>query len=156
MTCKCEEKVLTMKVVKLDNCLGLPEYKTVGSAGMDLYASIDEDIVLGSLERTLVPTGIKIELPLGYEAQIRPRSGKAIKDGISLVNAVGTIDSDFRNEVMIPVINLSRGNQIIRKGERIAQMIIARYERPEIQVVAEDELSTTERGLGGFGSTGSM
>ena len=153
MTCKCEEKVLTMKVVKLDNCLGLPEYKTVGSAGMDLYASIDEDIVLGSLERVMIPTGIKIELPHGTVAMITPRSGKAIKEGISVINTPGIIDEDFRGEVQVLAVNLSRGNQVIKRGERIAQMVITNYEQPVLNIVTEDELSVTERGENGFGST---
>ena len=145
---------MDIKIVKLDHCLGLPEYKTEGSAGMDLYASMDEDIVLGSLERVMIPTGIKIELPIGYEAQIRPRSGKAIKDGITLINCVATIDSDFRGEIQLLVVNLSRSNQIIRRGERIAQMVIAKHEQPKINIVAEHELSTTVRGSNGFGSSG--
>lgn len=156
MTCNCENKLLTMKIVKLDHCLGLPEYKTAGSAGMDLYASIDDDIVLGSLERAMIPTGIKIELPQGYEAQIRPRSGKAIKDGITVINTPGTCDSDFRGEIQVLAVNLSRSNQIIRKGERIAQMVIAKHEQPKLEVVSESELTETERGEGGFNSTGSF
>ncbi len=153
MTCNCENKTLTMKIVKLEHCLGLPEYKTVGASGMDLYASIDDDIVLGSLERTLIPSGIKIELPHGYEAQLRARSGKSIKDGITLINGIGTIDEDFRYEIKIPVVNLSRSNQIIKKGERIAQLVIVPYVQPQLEVVTE--LSETERGTG-FGSSGSF
>lgn len=153
--CNCERDDLVLKIVKLDHCLGLPEYKTVGASGMDLYASIEEDIVLGSLERTLIPSGIKIELPHGYEAQLRARSGKSIKDGITLINGIGTIDEDFRYEIQIPVVNLSRSNQIIKKGERIAQLVIIPYVQPKLEVTTEENLTQTERGTG-FGSSGSF
>ncbi|MCC6724615.1 MAG: dUTP diphosphatase [Saprospiraceae bacterium] len=130
----------------------LPQYETAGSAGLDLRANITEPISLGSLERTLVPTGLFIELPLGYEAQVRPRSGLSIKKGLSLVNAPGTIDSDYRGEIKIILVNLSNQPQTVEPGERIAQMVIARYEQIEWAEVAV--LSETERGTGGFGSTG--
>jgi dUTP pyrophosphatase len=130
----------------------LPEYQTTGSAGMDLRASIPEAITLQPLERKLIPTGLFIALPESYEAQIRPRSGLSIKRGLTLVNAVGTIDSDYRGEIMVPIINLSQETQMIEDGERIAQMVIARYEQADFQVVAQ--LSETERGIGGFGHSG--
>ena len=130
----------------------LPQYATEGSAGMDLRANIDEPIVLKPLERALVPTGLFIALPIGYEAQIRPRSGLALKHGITLANAIGTGDSDYRGEIGVILINLSNEDFIIQDGERIAQMVIARYERAEwIQV---EELDETERGAGGYGHTG--
>ena len=130
----------------------LPAYETAFSAGMDLRASLDEPILLKPLERVLVPTGLFIELPAGYEAQIRPRSGLAIKKGISLVNTPGTIDADYRGEIKIITINLSREDFIIQDGERIAQMIISRHETAEWKEV--EELSETSRGDGGFGHSG--
>ncbi len=130
----------------------LPNYETAGSAGMDLRANITEPIRLESLERALVPTGLFIELPLGFEAQIRPRSGLAVKKGLTLVNTPGTIDSDYRGEIKVILVNLSKETQTIEPAERIAQMVIARYEQIEWQSV--EELSETDRGAGGFGSTG--
>lgn len=143
-----------MTKVRIVNQSGfpLPAYKTAGSAGMDLMAKLETPLTLGPLERTLVPTGLFIELPEGYEAQIRPRSGMSIKHGISLVNAVGTIDSDYRGEIKIATINLSNEPFTIQSGDRIAQMIIARYERVTLEEV--DTLEETDRGAGGFGSTG--
>lgn len=142
---------MKIKIInKSDN--DLPRYETDGSAGLDLRAAIDAPITLNSLERTLVPTGLFMELPVGYEAQIRPRSGLAIKKGISLVNSPGTIDSDYRGEIKVIMINLSRESQTIEPKERIAQMVIAKYETVQWQEV--ELLSTTERGAGGFGSTG--
>ncbi|MFQ5446532.1 MAG: dUTP diphosphatase [Saprospiraceae bacterium] len=129
-----------------------PAYETKGSAGMDLRANLEAPVVLGSLERTLVPTGLFIELPAGYEAQIRPRSGLAIKKGLTLVNTPGTIDSDYRGEIKVIVVNLSKEPPTIEPGERVAQMVIARYEQIHWQEV--EVLSETERGAGGFGSTG--
>ncbi len=129
-----------------------PEYKTAGSAGMDIRADIEEPINLDSLERVLVPTGLSIELPQGAEAQIRPRSGLAVKKGLSVVNSPGTIDSDYRGEIKVILINLSKETQTVEPGERIAQMVIARYEHVELQEV--EVLSETDRGAGGFGSTG--
>jgi dUTP pyrophosphatase len=130
----------------------LPAYETVASAGMDLRANLENDIVLKPLERTLVPTGLFVEIPIGYEAQIRPRSGLAIKKGVTLLNTPGTIDSDYRGEIKVIVINLSTDDFVITNGERIAQMIIAAHEQAEwIEV---DELVDTLRGAGGFGHTG--
>ena len=131
---------------------GLPAYATIASAGMDLHANIEEPLVLGSLERTLVPTGIFIELPVGYEAQIRPRSGLATKHGITVANAPGTVDADYRGEVKVSLVNISKEPFVIEPGERIAPMVVARHERVEWEEVAQ--LSETERGAGGWGSTG--
>ncbi len=133
----------------------LPAYETPGSAGMDLCADLEEPLVLHPMERRLVPTGLFIELPLGYEAQVRARSGLAIKKGIGLVNGIGTVDSDYRGELMVPLINWSQEDFVIRHGERIAQMVICRYEQVELEAVSSlEELSATERGQGGFGHTG--
>jgi len=130
----------------------LPEYSTALSAGMDLRANIDEPIVIKSLERKLIPTGLFIELPEGYEAQIRPRSGLAIKKGITVFNSPGTIDADYRGEVCIILINLSAEDFVINDGERICQMIISSHAQAEWIEVAE--LGETNRGAGGFGHTG--
>lgn len=130
----------------------LPKYETEGSAGMDLRADIEAPITIGSLERILVPTGLFMALPVGVEAQIRPRSGLAIKKGISLVNTPGTIDSDYRGEIKVIMINLSNESQTIEPKERIAQMVVAKYEVVRWEIV--EELTTTGRGAGGFGSTG--
>ena len=130
----------------------LPEYETLFSAGMDLRANIDEPIVMKPMERKLVPTGLYISLPEGYEAQVRPRSGLAIKKGITVLNAPGTIDADYRGEIRVILINLSDEDFVIQDGDRIAQMIIARHERAEWNEV--DILDETQRGAGGFGSTG--
>lgn len=130
----------------------LPHYETEGSAGMDIRANLETSIAMAPMERTLVPTGLFMELPLGYEAQIRPRSGLSIKKGLTLVNAPGTIDSDYRGEIKVIMINLSTETQIIEPGERVAQMVIARYE--QIEWTSVEALSETERGAGGFGSTG--
>lgn len=131
--------------------LALPEYKTIGSAGMDLCCAEDE-VTLGSLERALVSTGLFMEIPLGYEGQVRPRSGLSIKHGISLINCTGTIDSDYRGEVKIPVVNLSKDPYTIKRGDRIAQIIFAQVEQAEL--VEVKTISETDRGQGGFGSTG--
>lgn len=130
----------------------LPQYQTEGSAGMDLRAWLQEPVTLQPLERRLIPTGLYMALPQGYEAQIRPRSGMAIKRGITLINTPGTIDSDYRGEVMIPVVNLGNEVQVIEDGERIAQMVVARYEQAEWESV--EVLEDTVRGAGGFGHTG--
>lgn len=130
----------------------LPHYATSGSAGMDLRANIKEARTLKPMERVVIPTGLYIELPLGYEAQIRPRSGLAFKKGLSVPNAPGTIDSDYRGEVGVILINLNTEAITIEPGERIAQMVIAKYEQISWQAV--DQLSETERDAGGFGSTG--
>lgn len=130
----------------------MPAYATADAAGMDLRANLDAPLTLQSLERTLVPTGLFIELPSGFEAQIRPRSGLAIKQGLTLLNTPGTIDADYRGEIKIIMINLSGEPQTIQHGDRIAQMVVA----PFVQVVLDEvkELSETERGSGGFGHTG--
>lgn len=130
----------------------LPEYQTNGSAGMDLRANLPEPVVLQPMERRLIPTGLFIALPVGYEAQIRPRSGLAIKRGLTMVNTPGTIDSDYRGEIMVAVINLSTEPQEITNGERIAQMVIAKYERVAWKLT--EILDDTERGAGGFGHSG--
>ena len=130
----------------------LPEYATPLSAGMDLRANIGEDIVLRPMERRIVPTGLYIALPAGYEAQVRPRSGLALKHGITVLNSPGTIDADYRGEIGVLLINLSDKDFVITDGERIAQMVIARHEQGEFEIV--DELDTTERGEGGYGHTG--
>lgn len=129
-----------------------PSYATAYSAGMDLKANITEPITLSPLERAMVPTGIFIELPDGFEAQIRPRSGLAAKHGISIVNSPGTIDADYRGEIKVILVNLSSEPFEINPGERIAQMVVARYEKVEWQEV--DALAESTRGTGGFGSTG--
>lgn len=145
---------LVMKQVRLVNksIHPAPEYQTTGSAGMDIRVWLQEPVTLQPLERRLMPTGLYIALPEGYEAQIRPRSGLSVKRGLTLVNTPGTIDSDYRGEIMVPLINLSAEPQTINDGERIAQMIIARYEQISWENVPE--LETTERGAGGFGHSG--
>lgn len=130
----------------------LPAYATTLSAGMDLRANITEPIILKPLERCLVPTGLFMALPEGYEAQVRPRSGLALKKGITVLNSPGTIDADYRGEVGVILVNLSSEDFVIEDGERIAQMVIARYEQVEWEEV--EVLSDTERGAGGFGHTG--
>jgi dUTP pyrophosphatase len=130
----------------------LPKYQTEGSAGMDLCAFIPEMITLQPMERILVPTGLFMELPMGYEAQIRPRSGMAIKKGITVINSPGTIDSDYRGEIKIPIVNLSGAVQTIEDGERVAQMVIAKHETIGWSEV--EMLNETDRGAGGFGHTG--
>ncbi len=130
----------------------LPHYETIASAGMDLRANITEPITINPLERALVKTGLFIELPIGYEAQVRPRSGLAFKNGITVLNSPGTIDADYRGEIGVILVNLSNNPFIIENGERIAQLVVAKHERAEwIEV---NELSETSRGEGGFGSTG--
>ena len=129
-----------------------PNYETEGAAGMDLRASIEETITLKPLERAIVKTGLFIALPIGFEAQVRPRSGLAAKKGITVLNSPGTVDADYRGEIGVILVNLSNEEFIINDGERIAQLVIAKHERAEWDVV--DVLSETERGAGGFGSTG--
>ena len=143
-----------LKIQRLEHNRILPEYKTEGAAGMDLCAAISEPIELKPLERTLIPTGLKIELEHGYEAQVRPRSGLSIKHGITLINCVGTIDEDYRGELCVPIVNLSNESYTIQPDERIAQMLITRVEQAKLEVVKE--LSETTRGEGGFGSTGKV
>ena len=130
----------------------LPEYATVSAAGMDLRAFIDSPIELQPLERKLIPTGLFIELPVGFEAQIRPRSGLAFKHGITVLNSLGTIDADYRGEVKVLLVNISNEKFVINDGERIAQMVIAKHEQVSWQLT--DELNESERSAGGFGSTG--
>lgn len=129
-----------------------PNYETQGSAGMDLRANINESITLKPLERTIVKTGLFIALPIGFEAQVRPRSGLAAKKGITVLNSPGTVDADYRGEIGVILVNLSNDDFIINDGERIAQLVIAKHERVNWQEVAV--LDETERGIGGFGSTG--
>lgn len=130
----------------------LPAYATPLSAGMDLRASLDEPVVLRPLQRCLIPTGLSIALPPGYEAQVRPRSGLALKKGIGLLNSPGTIDADYRGEIGVILVNLSDEDFIVHDGERIAQLVVARHETVEWTPV--EELDATERGAGGFGHTG--
>jgi len=132
----------------------MPTYATEQSAGMDLRANLDEPVVMEPLQRCLIPTGLFMELPKGYEAQIRPRSGLALKKGITVLNSPGTIDADYRGEICIILINLSSEKFVIEDGERIAQMVIARHEQAEWEET--DSLKSTERGEGGFGHTGKI
>ena len=130
----------------------LPEYQTPLSAGLDIRANLDESVTLRPLERAMIPTGLFVELPEGYEMQIRPRSGLAAKHGITVLNSPGTIDADYRGEIKVILVNLSNEPFTIEAGERIAQMVVARHEQIEWESV--EVLGTTERGAGGFGSTG--
>jgi dUTP pyrophosphatase len=141
--------------VKIINRSGnpLPSYATEGSAGLDLRAYLESDLTLKPMERTMIPTGIFLEIPFGYEAQVRPRSGIAIKQGITCLNTPGTIDSDYRGEIKIILINLSTEEQVIRNGDRVAQMVFARVEQAVWNEV--NSLETTTRDAGGFGHTGS-
>lgn len=143
--------MITINVVNKGN-QPLPEYATAQSAGMDLRANIEAPITLKSLERVLIPTGLHIALPKGYEAQIRPRSGLAIKHGITCLNTPGTIDADYRGDIGIELVNLSKDDYTVQPGERIAQMIINKFEKVQFNLV--EELDETERGEGGFGHTG--
>ena len=141
-----------IQIKKLSNEVLTPKYETAGSSGMDIAAHIEKDIVLNPGEKTLIPTGFSLSVPRGYEVQIRPRSGLAVKKGITVLNTPGTIDSDYRGEIKVILINLSKNEFSIKNGERIAQMVVC----PVKQVVVEEvnELSDTNRGVGGFGSTG--
>ena len=142
---------MTIKIInKSDN--QLPNYETIASAGMDLRANIQESITIKTLERTMIPTGLFIELPIGYEAQVRPRSGLAAKNGITCLNSPGTVDADYRGEIKVILVNLSHDDFTINNGDRIAQMVIAKHERADF--IEVEELSETARGQGGFGSTG--
>lgn len=145
-----EEKMLEIKLVTKSG--DKPQYETAGSAGMDLKAMLDEPVILHPGERQLIPTGLFIELPEGYEAQVRARSGLAIKHGITLINCVGTIDSDYRGEIKVPLVNLGNEAFEIKDKERIAQMVIAKYEQVTWKIA--ENLSETKRGEGGFGHTG--
>ena len=142
-----------MKIQIINNSKhALPQYATPLSAGLDIRANLEEPIVLKPLERVLVPTGLSIALPEGYEAQVRPRSGLALKKGVTVLNSPGTIDADYRGEIRVILINLSSDDFIIEDGERVAQMVIARHEQAEWEEV--EVLDQTERGVGGFGHTG--
>ena len=142
---------MTIKIINKSNH-ALPNYETIASAGMDLRANLSEARILKPLERSIVGTGLFIELPIGYEAQVRPRSGLAAKKGITVLNAPGTIDADYRGEIGVILVNLSNEEFVIENGERIAQLVIAKHERADwIEV---NELTETSRGEGGFGSTG--
>ncbi|MBD3863186.1 MAG: dUTP pyrophosphatase [Olleya marilimosa] len=142
---------MQIKIINKSNH-ALPHYETIASAGMDLRANITDSILLKPLQRTIVKTGLFIELPIGLEAQVRPRSGLAAKKGITVLNAPGTIDADYRGEIGVILVNLSNEDFIIQNGERIAQLVIAKHERAEWLEV--QTLSETDRGEGGFGSTG--
>ncbi|MBC3540801.1 dUTP diphosphatase [Rufibacter sediminis] len=144
---------LPVKVINLGKH-PLPAYATEHSAGLDLRANLEASVTLKPLQRTLIPTGLCIELPEGHEAQIRPRSGLAFKHGISIVNSPGTIDADYRGEIKVLLVNLSDTDFVVEDGERIAQMVVARYERVAWQTV--EELTETQRGAGGYGSTGKL
>ena len=142
---------MNIKIINKSNHT-LPHYETIASAGMDLRANLSESRILKPLERSIVGTGLFIELPVGYEAQVRPRSGLSAKKGITVLNAPGTIDADYRGEIGVILVNLSNEDFTIQNGERIAQLVIAKHERAEWVTV--EELSETSRGEGGFGSTG--
>lgn len=142
---------MTIKIVNHSQN-NLPSYETIASAGMDLRANLEEPVLLKPLQRVMVPTGLFIELPVGYEAQIRPRSGLAAKCGITVLNSPGTIDADYRGEIKIILINLSQDDYMIKNGERIAQMIISSHEKAEW--IKVEKLNDSERGDGGFGHTG--
>ena len=145
---------VTVSIKRRSGCedISLPSYETAGSAGMDIAAAVEDDVVIGPGERSLIPCGFSMALPPGYEAQVRPRSGLAVKHGVSLVNAPGTIDSDYRGEVKVPVINHGSEPFTVTRGMRIAQMIVAPVSRTEF--VEVEELPVTARGEGGFGHTG--
>ena len=144
-------KKVQVKVVR-EKGIELPKYKTEGSAGMDVRANIKEPITLNSLERILIPTGLKVAIPEGYEIQVRPRSGLAIKHGITMLNTPGTVDSDYRGELKVIVVNLSNEAYIIEPNERIGQFVLNKIE--QIEFIEVEELDSTERGEGGFGHTG--
>ena len=152
--------MLKIKVKRTDNTIPLPEYMTEHASGMDVYASNEKDIIISSGERVLVPTGLYLEIPTGYEVQIRPRSGLAIKHGITLVNSPGTIDADYRGEIKIIMINHGIDPFVVKKGARIAQMVISPVTKAQWQEVSSasshaiENLSYTKRGVGGFGHTG--
>jgi dUTP pyrophosphatase len=142
---------IPIKIINLSSH-PLPAYETIGSAGMDLRANLTEPFILKPFDRSAIPTGLAIELPQGYEAQVRPRSGLSLKSGLSIPNSPGTIDSDYRGEIKVIVANLSHLDITIHDGDRIAQLVIARYEKAEW--IVSDAIDQTERGEGGFGSTG--
>lgn len=142
---------MTIKIINKSSH-ALPHYETIASAGMDLRAHLEDAVVLEPMGRTIIKTGLFIELPIGYEAQVRPRSGLAAKKGITVLNAPGTVDADYRGEIGVILVNLSKEPFTIENGERIAQLVIAQHARAEW--VEVEELSNTDRGAGGFGSTG--
>ena len=142
---------MEVKVINKSNN-PLPEYSTAQSAGMDLRAFITEPIILGVIDRALIPTGLYIEMPEGYEAQVRPRSGLAIKHGVTVINSPGTVDADYRGEICVELVNLSNTPFTVEPGERIAQLVFSKYEKADFTEV--EELSETERGTGGIGHTG--
>ena len=142
---------MKVKVINKSNN-PLPEYSTVQSAGMDLRAFITEPVILGVIDRALIPTGLYIEMQEGYEAQVRPRSGLAIKHGVTVINSPGTIDADYRGEICVELVNLSNISFTVEPGERIAQLVFAKYEKADF--IEVEELNETERGEGGFGHTG--
>ena len=142
---------MEVKVINKSNN-SLPEYSTSQSAGMDLRAFITEPVILGVLDRALIPTGLYIEMPEGYEAQVRPRSGLAIKHGVTVINSPGTVDADYRGEICVELINISNTPFTVEPGERIAQLVFSKYEK--VDFVEVEELSKTERGTGGIGHTG--
>lgn len=142
---------MEVKVINKSNN-PLPEYSTSQSAGMDLRAFITEPVILGVIDRALIPTGLYIEMPEGYEAQVRPRSGLAIKHGITVINSPGTVDADYRGEICVELVNLSNTPFTVEPGERIAQLVFSKYEK--VDFVEVEELSKTERGTGGIGHTG--
>lgn len=145
-------KIRINRISEKTNDVPLPTYATNGSAGMDIYAAVEHDLIVQEGITLLVPTGFSVEIPVGYEAQIRPRSGLALKHNIGLMNSPGTIDSDYRGEVKIVFTNYGRNNFTVKRGDRIAQMVIAKYER--VEWIEADQLSETVRGSGGFGHTG--
>ena len=142
---------MEVKVINKSNN-PLPEYSTSQSAGMDLRAFITEPVILGVIDRALIPTGLYIEMPEGYEAQVRPRSGLAIKHGVTVINSPGTVDADYRGEICVELVNISNTPFIVEPGERIAQLVFSKYEKADF--IEVEELSKTERGTGGIGHTG--
>jgi dUTP pyrophosphatase len=144
--------MINLNIKKGPNALGLPFYATIGSAGMDLQAAIQEDIIIKQFDRKIIETGIFIELEPGFEAQVRPRSGLAFKNGVTVLNSPGTIDSDYRGEIKVILINLGQDDFVVKRGDRIAQLVISRYEQANL--VEQFELEETTRGSSGFGSTG--
>ena len=145
-------KIHISRISESTNDVPIPTYATIGSAGMDIYAAVENEMTVKGGETVLIPTGFSVEIPVGFEAQIRPRSGLALKHNIGLMNSPGTIDSDYRGEVKIVFTNYGKNDFIVRRGDRIAQMVVAKYERVEWEVVSR--LSETARGSGGFGHTG--
>ena len=141
-----------IQIKKISNEVLTPKYETPGASGMDIAAYIDQDIIINSGDKALVPTGFSLSIPLGYEIQIRPRSGLAVKKGITVLNTPGTIDSDYRGEIKVVLINLSKDKFTVKNGERIAQMVVCPIEQVSVEEVKE--LSETDRGTSGFGSTG--